>query len=152
MPDHFLEVQSRSAPQYGVGFPAQANLQGADTAVFAAACVEAGAAFFGEGAGNLLAEVPAHLVLFNRETGHSPFVKVFLDTNGHADWMVIFVPVPVGFIDRCAGLDLRVRLAFDGAWRDTFAGAPQSDGQGGRFLFSEAVHYFVMTDARKADG
>lgn len=147
--DNFLEFRTRSEPQYGVGFPAQSNLQGADTAVFAASCIEAGQAFFGEGQGNPLRDVPAHLVLFNREAGHSPFVKIYVDARGMAEWMVVFVPVPVGFIDRCGALDLRVRLAFSGDWRHTFAGEPQTERDGGRFLFSEALHYFVMMDARK---
>ncbi len=148
--EDFLEFRTRSAPQYGVGFPAQSNLQGADTAVFAASCIDAGPSFFGAGQGNRLADVPAHLVLFNREASHSLFVKVYVDARGNAEWMVVFVPVPVGFIDRCGGLDLRVRLGFAGPWQATFAGEPQVDGDGGRFLFSEARHYFVMTDAAQA--
>lgn len=150
--DPYLEFETRSAPRYGVGFPDQPNLQGADTAVLAARCNEVSDGFFGPDAGNALQGVPTHVVLFNREAGHGPFVKVFLDDRGRADWTVAFVPVPVAFIDRCKGPDLRIRLQFGGTWAAASGGTMQADATGGRFQYAEAEHYFIMSDGGNEAG
>ncbi|WP_425050095.1 hypothetical protein [Psychromarinibacter sp. S121] len=144
-----IEYLTRSAPQYGVGFPGQPNLQGTDTAIFAARCTGVSEGFFA-GGDDRLSGLTTHVVLFDRSTlpgrhaGLGPFAKLYLEED-RAEWVVLFLPVSGGFIDRVMGHALKIQLVFDKGWK-AFGGPAQTDEQGDRFQFAEALRYVVAVD------